>query len=132
MSADTGIQLTNGDLYTKTINAVQNLLELGFKKNDMIALIARNSHHVAPIVFAALCLGCPINTLDTCLNKIDMTNSLKITNPKCIFCDVSAYDVVSSCVQDNNARIYTFGGYCSKSIAVEELFADTRNKPDFM
>lgn len=133
MSTDTGIQLTNGDLYTKTVRAAQNLQRLDLEKSDVIAVLANNSHHVAPIIFAALCLGCPINTLDTISTKPEMMNMLRITNPKVVFCDVSAYEVVSSSLQDvgNYAEIYTFGGYRGKSIAVEEMFAEPSNKSDY-
>lgn len=134
VSADTGIELTRYEIYIKTIRAAQNLQKLGFEKNDLFSLVARNSHHVAPIVFASFCLGCPINSLDTAFNKIEMKHMLGITQPKLVFCDVDVFDLVSNCLDElgNNAKIYTFGGVSINSCPIEVLFEETHNESDFM
>lgn len=96
--------------------------------------MARNSHHLAPIVFAAFCLGCPINPLDTTFSKTEFVHMLKITKPKLVFCDVKLLELVEICLQDlqNNAKIYTFGGTSGRSVAVEDLFAETQNEAEYM
>lgn len=134
ISVDTGIKLTNGNLYIKTVRAAQNLQKLGFKKNDVFGLIARNSHHVAPIIFASLCVGCPINTLDSGFNKPEMIHMLSTSKPTLVFCDVNVLELVSNCLKElqNDATIYTFGGTSGESTAVEDLFSETHNESDFM
>lgn len=69
ISDDTGIQLTNAEIRLKTIRAIQNLTKLGYKRGDIFGLAARNSHHLAPIVFAAMTIGAPVNTLDPSMAK---------------------------------------------------------------
>lgn len=133
ISADSGIQLTNHDLYIKTIRAAQNLKNLGFKKDDVFSIIAKNSHHVAPVVFASFCLGCPVNTLSTEFGKAEIKHLLGTTNPKLIFCDTNVYDLVSHCLEEleNNASFYTFGGVFNGSNRVEDLFLETNNELEF-
>ena len=64
ISDDTGAQVTNRELYTRSIRATENLANLGYGQGDVFGFLARNSQHLAPILFAALTLGCPINTMD--------------------------------------------------------------------
>lgn len=100
----------------------------------MFGLVAKNSHHVAPIVFASLSLGCPINTLDTGFNNPEMLHMLGISRPKIVFCDVEVFELVLTCLQklQIDAKIYTFGGTSGDSIAVEDLFAETHFESEFM
>lgn len=116
------------------MRAAQNLQKLGCRTNDIFGLMAENSHHVAPICFAAFCLGCPINGFYTTYDKSEMLHMLNITRPKLMFCDLNVYDLVETCLEELkiNARIFTFGGSVGKSIPVEELFMTTHNETNFM
>lgn len=58
------MMLTNLEIKIKTIHAAQNLLKVGINIGDVVAVIARNHHYVAPVVFACLTIGAPVNTLD--------------------------------------------------------------------
>lgn len=64
ISEDNGIQVTNAQIYTKTIRAAQHLQEIGLNIGDVIGIVAKNSENLATIVFAAFSIGTPINTLD--------------------------------------------------------------------
>lgn len=64
ISADTDIKLTGREIRIRTIRIAENLRERGYKSGDILAICARNSENVAPVFYAALLLGTPINTLD--------------------------------------------------------------------
>lgn len=60
--------MKNSEIRLKTICAAQNLLKMGYGKNDVIGIAARNHPNVAPIVFASFSIGAPINPLDPKFN----------------------------------------------------------------
>lgn len=126
--------MTNEEIRVKTIRAAQNLQKLGFQPNDVFGFMARNSHHLAPIVFASLCLGCPFNPIDPSFQKQEIMHMFAITQPKLVFCDVDKYELVEECLQelDNDSKIFTFGGTVGESILVDGLFEETFTENDFM
>lgn len=97
-------------------------------------IIAKNSQDVAPITFASIAIGCPINTLDASFGLIEITHMMKITKPKVIFCDLECYEVVETCLKElqNEARIFCFGGKSGKSESVESLFKETHIENQFV
>lgn len=121
-------------MYTKTIRAAQNIRKLGYKPREVFGIVAGNDYHLAPIVYAALCLGCTINALDMSLGKFEMVHLLKMTKPRLMFCDVAAYNLVSESLQilGNFAKIYTFGGQTKNSEPVENLFKETGKEQYFL
>lgn len=134
ISDDSGVQLTFEEIRMKTIRAAQNLQQRGYNTKQKFALIARNSHHVAPIVFASMCLGCPINTMDAAFGKIELIQMLRTTEPILIFCDIGAYDTTIECLHElkNDAKVFTFGGSKGASEPVESLFDATGKEREFM
>lgn len=121
-------------MYIKTIRAAQNMQKLGCKPKDVVEIIASNDHHLAPIVYASFCLGCPVNALDKSLGKNDIQHMLNITKPRLVFCDVDVCDLVAECLSELGigAKIYTFGGQTKNSGAVENLFTETGEEKNFM
>lgn len=109
-----------------TIRAALNLQSLGYEKGDIFGIIARNSHYVAPIAFASICIGCPINPLDPSFSRTELMHMLSITKPKAVFCDVDIHDLVRECLDglQNDAKIFTFMGQTNDSIPVETLFEE--------
>lgn len=63
------MQITNGEIRWRTIRAAQNLAKLGIGFDDVIQVIAKNHHYLAPIVFAAFTLGAPVNGIDVQFTK---------------------------------------------------------------
>lgn len=61
--------MTNGEIRWRTIRAAQNLTKLGIGFDDVIQVIAKNHHYLAPIVFAALTIGAPVNAIDVQFTK---------------------------------------------------------------
>lgn len=48
----------------KTIRAAEHLHKMGYGKNDIIGIVAKNHHHLAPIVFASFAIAAPISPMD--------------------------------------------------------------------
>lgn len=126
--------MTNEEIRIKTIRAAQNLQKLGFQPNDVLGFMARNSHHVAPIIFAAFCLGCPINTIDPSFQKTEVMHMFSMTKPSLIFCDVDKYELMMECLEslENDSRVFTFGGTQGESILVDVLFEETFSEKDYL
>lgn len=96
--------------------------------------MAKNVALLPPIMFASLCLGCPINALHTNVEKSDVIHMFEMTEPSIIFCGIEVYDLVSECLADlhNKAKVFTFNGTKGDSEAVERLFEETGIEEDFV
>lgn len=118
----------------KTIRAAQNLQKLGYNSKGIFGFVAKNSHHLAPIMFASIALGSPVNVLDPSFGKPEYLHMLKITKPILMFCDVDVYELVKECLMElnNNAQIFTFGGRKNGSEEIETLFVETGNESIFL
>lgn len=130
---ETNIQLTSGFIRRQTIRAAISLQKLGYKKGDIFAFAAKNSHYVAPLVYSTICIGCTVSTLDTSFTKAELIHMLTTTKPNIMFCDADIYDLIQECLNelDNNAKIYTFSGRKGDSIPVEDLFAENLEEKNF-
>lgn len=122
------------EMRSKSIRAAKNLRSLGYKKNQVFGFIASNAPDVAPLVFASLYLGCPMNTIDPSFGKNEIKHMLNVTKPSLMFCDAQVYDLVKSCLDDlgNAATIFTFSGQAGDSQPVENLFVANGDENDFM
>lgn len=116
-----------------TIRAAQNLQRRGHTSKQMISIISANVPHLAPIVFASLCLGGPVNTIPT-TPKREILRILEMTEPKLIFCEVRVYDLVRKCLTElqMHAKIFTLNGATDDAEAVENLFIETGIENEFM
>lgn len=134
ISDDSGIQMTYAEIRLKTIRAAQNLQSRGYNQKQVFGIMARNSHHVAPIFFASIANGMPINPLDPSFGKTEIIHMLSVTKPVLMFCDVKCYELLSECLKElgNAAKIFTFGGQSGSSEPVENLFHETHNENEFM
>lgn len=134
INENNGIQLTNEAIRLKTIRAAQNITKLGFMKGDMIGIMARNGHNLAPIVFAAMSIGCPLSTLDPTFDKIAILHMLGITKPKMIFCDHDDVINLHEILNDANILVplYSFNGSTAYSQAVEDLLEPTYIEHQFL
>lgn len=128
------MQMTFDDIRMKTIRAAQNLQRHGYQPQQVFGLMAKNSHHVAPIVFGSISIGCPVNTLDPAFGKTELSHMLNTTKPILMFCEVESYEFVKECLTElgNEAKIFTFGGSKGDSESVENLFSETHNESHFL
>lgn len=126
--------MTFDEIRTKTIRAAQNLQSLGFKPKQTFAILSGNSHNVAPITFASISIGCPLQCLDPSFEQVDLIRLMNLTKPVLIFCDVSLYKLANECLMkmQSNAAIFTFGGCCGRSEAVESLLEETHEENGFV
>lgn len=106
---------------------------MGYENGDIFGICAKNSHYVTPIVFASICIGCPVSTLDPTFSKSEFMHMLSTTMPKLVFCDASVYDLVQNCLNDleNNAKVFTFSGQKGDSKPVEDLFEEVDGEDTF-
>lgn len=100
----------------------------------MIATIAGNVADLAPIVYASLCLGWPVVTMYTSMEKSSILRMLRLTEPKIIFCELKVYDLVVECLSkfEINAKVYTFNGTKANSEPVKSLFEESGIEEDFV
>lgn len=93
-----------------------------------------NVAHLAPIVFAALCLGCPINPLDMQMEKLSVSHMLQLTQPRLIFCESQVYDLIVEVLTElkMDTKIFTFNGRKADSIPVDILFVETGIEENFV
>lgn len=121
------------EIRIKTIRAAQNLQQRGYQPKQVFGFLGENSHHVAPIVFASICIGCPVSCLDPSYDKKKLTHLLKITQPVVMFCDIEAYALLKECLTElgNAAKVFTFGGRSEDSEPIENLFEETQCEESF-
>lgn len=116
------------------IRAAQNLQRRGFEPKQVFGIMSENVAHLAPIVLAAFCLGCPINPMFSSVEKTDIIRMFQISKPSVIFCEARLYDLAVDCMNQlgNSAKIFTFNGIRGDSEAVESLFTETGTEEDFL
>lgn len=134
ISANNGMKLTCKEIHDQTVRIAQNLQKYNFKKGDVFSIISLNNHELASVIFAGLCLGNPINTLDTSFSEAEITHMLEITKPKAIFCEINIVNKVKRSLGklNNNANIFTFNGSIDGTVPVSELSIPTECENDFM
>lgn len=135
INADTGEQFTFKQMRLKTIRVAQNLQRRGFNSKCTVATVAGNVPHLAPIVYASLCLGCPVAPMYTAMEKQSVLRMIELTEPRIIFCEVKVYDLMVECLAEvgiSNVKIFTFDGVKGHSEAVDDLFNPTGNERDFV
>lgn len=64
INGNNGMCIKNGDIRLDSIRIAQNMKAIGVGKGDVVALIAGNHQDVTSVVFGAMALAAPINTLD--------------------------------------------------------------------
>lgn len=128
------MKITFNELSTKTIRVAQNLQKIDHEPRSVVGILTNNSADVAPIVFASLCLGCPISLFDPSFTKFEIKSIISISKPKTFFCDVSVHSLLEASLKESQltARVFTFDGQRGNSISVDTLFAETDNETSFL
>lgn len=126
--------MTFNEIRIKSVRAAQNLQKRGYGSKQVFGVLARNSHHLAPIVFASISIGCPVNALDPSFGRIELIHMLKVMKPALMFCDADVYNLLKESLTQlgNGAEIFTFGGSNNETEPVENLFSETENENDFL
>lgn len=126
--------MTFDKIRLNAIRTAQNLQALGYRSKQVFAFMIRNSHHVAPIIFGTMCIGCSVNMLDPSFGKTELLHMLRTTKPDLMFCDIESLDLVKGSLVEleNGAKIFTIGGNRGGSEPVESLFAETGTENTYM
>lgn len=122
--ANTGKCTTFDELHDLTIRVAKRLRSAGFEKDQVIFFLTNNSEDIAPLVFAAMCLGCPVASLPSFHSKLEYLQHLSAVKPKYVFCDLEYYDMLKDCLctLKLGAKFFTFGGQIEKSTSISDLF----------
>lgn len=84
---DDGTEISAGEMAKLGLRIAKNLTKEGFKLNDVIGLVAKNTTYVAPLVLASLLCGTPCSTLDPSFDVNEISHIFQQTKPKIVFCD---------------------------------------------
>lgn len=117
-----------------TIRAANNFKKLGFKKGDVLYFMTNNSADIAPLVFAALCLGCPVTAQPISSSKAECLYFLNVVKPSFVFCDLEFCGTLNECLKNlkNDAKLFTFDGQTDESTPVDNLFDGVNDDANFM
>lgn len=135
ISDDSGEEFTFDEIHVQTIRIAQNLQKRGYTTpKQVFGIVANNVPHLAAVVFASFCLGCPVNATHAATEKANMLYTFQITQPSVLFCEVGVYDLVKECVDEIglNMKIFTFNGVKGDSEPVENLLQTTQDEDDFL
>lgn len=134
MSDNNGIEYTNEEIRLMTIRAAQNMIKLGLVEGDVIGFMASNHHHLAPIVFGTMAIGCPINPLDPSFGRSEIVHMFDITRPKLIVCDLENVDVMRNCLNELGLEspIFSFDESTTGSHSAAELLIATNEEETFV
>jgi len=133
VSDDTGIELTNLEVYKRSIKFANFLTKSRLKQGDVLGLNASNCEHLAPIMFACFTLGIAVNPLAVVMDVNDICYMWSKTKPKIIFCDGKIVEKVKNAVEkmELDAKIYTVvekvDGFLSADEVLEAEYDDFEN-----
>ncbi|XP_050068298.1 probable 4-coumarate--CoA ligase 1 [Anopheles maculipalpis] len=87
VNGDTGYTMTSDELRRRSVRFAKFLLASDYRVGDVIALIARNSDNVAPIVLGCFLVGVTVNTLDPSFGLEEVEHILRLTRPRAVIGD---------------------------------------------
>ncbi|XP_055309667.1 uncharacterized protein LOC129573305 [Sitodiplosis mosellana] len=122
--ADTGNRTTFDELHTLTVRVAKRLRNFEFEKGQVIFFLTNNSADIPVLVFAAMCLGCPVASLPSFHSKMEYFQHLSAVKPKYVFCDLEYYAIMKDCISNLKieAKFFTFGGQIEESVSINNLF----------
>lgn len=131
--AVTGETTTFEDLHRSTVRAAMNLQKFGCERGRRIFLFSNNITDLAPLTFAAICLGCPLAPLVTSSSQSECEYFMSITKTEFAICELKFYPMLKRCFANLNinAKIFTIDGQAGDSISAELLFDSMDNELDF-
>lgn len=127
---DNGAEMTCQEMRVRTMKIATHLMKRGYKQNDVAGIVAVNSENVAPVVFACLILGMPLNILAPSLSESDIVHMYSKTRPKVIFCDSNAHETLHNAVKamELDCEIFTLREKVAQFEFVDELISKVNVK----
>jgi acyl-coenzyme A synthetase/AMP-(fatty) acid ligase len=111
----------------RIIRIAERLIKLGYKKGDIVAVMATNSEYLSALTIACLTLGMPISFIAPAFNKIDTENLLQIVRPKLIFCNPECLTPLKS-----SSQICTLLERIDDQDFLEDFLLETGNEENFV
>lgn len=96
----------------------------------MFIFYTNNTADIPAIVFAALCLGCPVTAYVSFATKRENLHYLNVTKPKYVFCDSKSYENLNGCFQElgYEPTFFTFEGQADGNArSFESLFEKVKS-----
>jgi acyl-CoA synthetase (AMP-forming)/AMP-acid ligase II len=134
ISDDSGIELTNLDIYKRSIKFAKFLTKAGLKQGDVLGLNASNCEHIVPIMFACFILGIAVHPLALVMDVKEICYMWSKTRPKIIFCDGKIVEKVKVAVEEMelDAKIYTVIEKVEGFLSADDVLkAEDDNVEDF-
>ncbi|XP_062549528.1 probable 4-coumarate--CoA ligase 1 [Armigeres subalbatus] len=133
--ADTGVRVTGKEMLLRTIRVAQNLTRMGYVQENIFSMAVRNEENVAPVMFACLALGIPVNTLDASCKRDDLSHMLGTTRSPVVFCDQGTWPEMKAALEMINLqpKVFIFGDKGIEGYShVDELLVPTGNEDKFV
>lgn len=107
-----------------TVRAAKNLQRFGCVRGQKIFIRIDNVPEIVPIIFGAVCLGCPIVSIIEIASQAECEYFLNITKPKFAICHLISHQMLRECFTnlEINAKIFTADGQADDSIPIQSLF----------
>jgi long-subunit acyl-CoA synthetase (AMP-forming) len=135
ISVEGDVHITCHEQRLRAIRVAQNLEKLGYKRGDIVALVARNGEKIAPVLIGCMLLGCPVNTLDATFDKGDLAHMLNSTRPKLIFSDFECLDEVRAACEMSNlneTEIVTFEEPADGLKFIDDILMETGQEDSYV
>lgn len=134
VSADTNVELTCYEMRVRAIRIAKSLSKLGYKKGDIVGIMARNTENLAPLVFALFTLGLPVNSLAPTFTKNDVIQLFSTTRPSLIFCDSDLMNIMQDAIDEIGIKsnIYTLINKIDGYNFVQDLMIESPNDDNFV
>lgn len=131
--AVTGETKTFGELHALTVRAAINLQKFGCLRGQKIFLLSDNITDLAPLMFAAISLGCPLVPLVTSSSQKECEYFINVTKPDIVICEVKYHQVLKECYANlkMDAKMFTINAQADDSISTDELFENVDNESHF-
>lgn len=115
------------------MRAANNLQRFGCEKGKKVFVYIGNAVEVAPLVFGAIYLGCPLVPIATNASQVECEHHLNVTRPEFVICHVKCYNMLRKCFKNlkMNAAFFTVGGQTDDSVPIQRLFEQVENESDY-
>lgn len=131
--ADTSKSTTFDEIRKLTIRAAKNLRNFGCRKGQVILISTKNTADVVPLIFAALCLGCPVTPVHPYNTRVEYLYHLNLTKPEIVFIDLDLHSMLKECFDELEirAKYFTFGGETVGTHSINCLFEEVDDDSSF-
>lgn len=96
--------------------------------------LTNNTAAISPLVFAALCLGCPVAPLYTSCSKAECLYFLTLSKAEIVFCDLEFHSMLKECTEklEISLKYFTFDGQTDgQTHSINCLFEEVEDSSNF-